>query len=83
MEEIVFACRPEELSCIVGNLFTGISPPCEYERSAHLTICGITHSGNSDRLVIKGDRCLFYGLPDDLRAARNGFCPERRCEHGR
>jgi hypothetical protein len=26
---------------------------------------------------------LFYGLPDDLRAARNGVCPERRCEHGR
>ena len=72
MEEIVFACRPEELSCIVGNLFTGISPPC-----------GITHSGNSGRLVIKGDRCLFYGLPDDLRAVRNGVCPERRCEHGR
>lgn len=83
MEEVVFACRPEELSCIVGNLFVSIEPPCDYERSANLTICGTTHSGSSGRLIIAGDRCLFYGPPDDLKAARNGLCPERRCEHGR
>lgn len=82
MEEVAFACRPEELSCIIGNLFTELEPPCAYQRSPDLTICGKTHSGSSGRLVIQSDRCLFYGLPDDLEAARKGFCPERRCEHG-
>lgn len=82
MEEIVFSCRPEELSCIIGNLFTELEPPCAYERSPNLTICGKTNSGKSGRLIIAGDRCLFYGPPEDLTAARNGFCPERRCEHG-
>ncbi len=82
MTEVTFACRPEELSCIIGNLFTELEPPCAYPRSPDLTICGKTHSGSSGRLVIQSDRCLFYGLPDDLEAARKGFCLERRCEHG-
>lgn len=83
MEQLVFACAPEELSCIVGNLFTELEPPCEYHRSNDLTLCGKTHSGRSGRLVIQGDRCLFYGPPEDLEMARKGRCPERRCEHGR
>lgn len=82
MEEVVFACRNDELSCIVGNLFVSIEPPCDFEHSEDLTICGTTHSGKIGRLIIKGDRCLFYGSSEDLRAARNGPCIERRCEHG-
>lgn len=27
MKEIVFACAPSELSCIIGNLFTELRPP--------------------------------------------------------
>lgn len=82
MSEIIFACKPEELSCIIGNLFTEIRPPCEYARTADLTIVGTTHSGNPARLIIQKDCCLYYGPQNDLEVARNGFCPERRCEHG-
>lgn len=45
-------------------------------------LCGITHSGNSGRLTVLGDRCSFYGLSGDLEAARNGPCLERRCDRG-
>ena len=52
MEEIVFACAPSELSCIIGNLFAEIRPPCDAPRSVHLTITGTTHSGVDAQLVI-------------------------------
>lgn len=83
MKEIVFACKPEELSCIVGNLFVSLEPPCDLERSTDLAMCGVTHSGSYARLQFKKDYCLFYGKPEDLEAARSGRCIERRCErHG-
>lgn len=82
MEETVFACRPEELSCLSGNLFSAIEPPCDYDKGPDLTICGTTHSGSYGRLVVRSDCCLFYGSQKDLSAVRNGVCPERRCEHG-
>ena len=78
----MFACRPDEVSCLIGNLFAEIEPPCGYPPSAALTICGTTRSGNAGRLVISDDYCLFYGLRSDLDAVRNGKCLERRCEHG-
>ena len=55
MEEIVFACRPDEVSCLIGNLFTEIEPPCGCPPTAALTICGRTHSGNTGRLVVRQD----------------------------
>ena len=82
MEYIEFSCPPSELSCIIGNLFVSLEPPCKYVRSTHLMLCGITHSGNSGRLTVLGDRCAFYGLARDLEAARNGPCLERRCDRG-
>ena len=72
MEHIEFSCLPGELSCIIGNLFVSLEPPCKYVRSTHLMLCGITHSGNNGRLIVLGD----------LEAARNGPCLERRCAHG-
>lgn len=81
--ESVFSCKAEDLSCLVGNLFQTIKPPCEFERNPHLTICGETVTGKPGRLVILGDRCLFFGDPADLAMVRNGVCIERRCErHG-
>lgn len=82
MDEIVFSCAPDEVSCLVGNLFSSLDPPCEYEPTEGLTLCGTTHSGRYARLVIREDRCLFYGERDDLEAVRGGKCPERRCKHG-
>lgn len=81
-KEIVFACPPEELSCLVGSLFSGLEPPCDFERSQDLCICGDTHDGSYGRLVIKQDYCVFYGSEEALRAVRNGVCIERRCQCG-
>ena len=87
MEEIIFSRPPNELSCIIGNLFTGLDPPCDLcdlGRTTDLVISGTTHSGNYGRLTIKKDRCVFYGEPEDLDAILNGDCPiGRRCGNGR
>ena len=87
MEEIVFSRPPNELSCIIGNLFMSVEPPCDlcdHGRTTDLVITGITHSQNYGRLTIKKDRCVFYGEPEDLDAVLNGACPgEGRCRHGR
>lgn len=82
MDETVFAFKPDELSCMIGNLFISVEPPCGYTRTEDLTICGTTFSGNHGRLVVKGEYGIFYGLRSDLEAVRNGKCIERRCEHG-
>ena len=48
MQEVVFSRPPNELSCIIGNLFTEVEPPCDLlcnlGRSTDLVICGVTHS---------------------------------------
>lgn len=82
MDEVVFSVEPEELSCIVGNLFTALEPPCGFERGQNLTICGTTHSGSYGRLVISEKFCLFAGRGEDLEAVRNGRCLEGRCKRG-
>ena len=82
MKEIVFSCKAEELSCIVGNLFAEIEPPCGIEKSDRLTICGTSHTGNACRLIVGTQYCLFCGMPEDLEAARNTPCIERRCCNG-
>jgi len=56
MEHIEFSCPPGELSCIIGNLFVSLEPPCKYVRSTHLMLCGITHSGNSETARSPGAR---------------------------
>lgn len=81
MGATVFACDPRELSCLIGNLFSSIEPPCGCARTANLTLCGTTHSGRKGRLVVMADRCAFYGERADLDAVRNARCIERRCDH--
>ena len=82
-DEFVFACPPEDLSCLVGNLFGELATPCELVRSeTGLVICGYTHSGNYGVLVIHKDYCCFKGIKGDLDAVRNKVCVERRCKRG-
>ena len=84
MKEIEFSRPAGEVSCIIGNLFETLDPPCDLGRSADLVICGVTHAQNYGRLTIKKDRCVFYGEPEDLDAILNGDCPiGRRCGNGR
>lgn len=80
MREIVFSVQPDEVSCLVGNLFAELDPPCDVRRATGgLTICGRTPAGNEARLLIFPDCCVFAGEPEDLEAAKNGKCPVRRC----
>lgn len=82
MEEVAFSRPADELSCIIGNLFVTLEPPCDLGRSADLVLCGITHAQNYGRLTVKSDRCIFYGRPEDLAAVLNGPCPEGKCRLG-
>ena len=78
MKEIEFSRPAGEVSCIIGNLFDTLDPPCDLGRSTDLVICGVTHAQNYGRLTIKSDhRCVFHGKPEDLAAVINGRCPER------
>lgn len=82
-EEIVFACPPQDSSCLVGNLFGELATPCnEVAGDGELVVCGYTHSGKYGVLKIYKDRCLFRGAKDDLEAVRSGVCVERRCKRG-
>lgn len=82
MKMIAFAYKPAELSCLIGNLFAELKPPCDALYSDALTICGTTFSGASGKLMIRQTECLFYGVESDLQAVRDGICLERRCCHG-
>lgn len=82
-EEIVFSRPADELSCIIGNLFSTLDPPCDIKRSNELVICGPTHAQNYGTLIVKSDCCIFRGVAADLAAVLNGHCPEGKCRHGR
>lgn len=83
-ELIYLSLPPAELSCLVGNLFAELEPPCEKDLDPEgLILCGRTPSGRDAMLLICRDRCTFIGVAEDLNAARNGKCPNRRCQHGR
>ncbi len=82
-EVVVFACAVEELSCIVGNLFTVLDAPCDVlNGEGELVICGVTHSGKRGVLTVHKDYCCFCGDEADLKAVRSRACLERKCKHG-
>lgn len=78
MMEQVISVKPEELSCLVGNLFAELKPPCDIPYAAGLTLCGCTPAGREAVLVVIRDYCIFRGDPEDLEAARRP-CLDRRC----
>ena len=84
MCDITFSCPKEELSCVIGNLFTELEPPCDLNIGEinGLAICGTTHSGRHGCLIIYEDYCTFSGEEKDLEAVRRGVCVERRCKNG-
>lgn len=47
-----YACTRAELSCIIGNLFIELSPPCERCGEDALTITGTTVTGNKGTLFV-------------------------------
>lgn len=60
-----FACTRRELSCILGNLFVEIEPPCEACASDadELTIRGRTYTGARAVLTVTEWGFRFEGGP--------------------
>jgi hypothetical protein len=82
-ELINLSLPPRELSCLVGNLFAELEPPCGQDLDPEgLILCGRTPAGREAMLLIGADRCTFIGNAEDYNAARNGRCPSRRCSFG-
>lgn len=72
---LTFACRKKELSCIIGNLFTEIEPPCDgCGRTDALTISGTTYTGRRAVLTVTEHGFLYDGDPAEIEKIR-----ERRC----
>ena len=70
-----YACTRRELSCIIGNLFTEIEPPCERCGAADvLTISGTTYTGERAVLTVTEHGFTFVGDPAEVARIR-----ERRC----
>lgn len=70
-----FACTRRELSCIIGNLFTEIEPPCERCGAAdEITISGTTYAGSRAVLIITEHGFRFDGPAEEVEQIR-----ERRC----
>lgn len=82
MMETKFSRPADELSCIIGNLFEGFEPPCDFQCDNALVICGMTHNHRYGRLIVKSDHCIFQGDTEDLEQVLKGRCPERRCKNG-
>ena len=81
MDTIRFSIPPPGLSCMIGNLFTELEPPCGAGQldPDGITLYGWTISGERGKLCIFPDRCIFTGRLEDYQTARFGACPERGC----
>lgn len=60
-----YACTRAELSCIIGNLFIELSPPCERCGEDALTITGTTVTGNKGTLFITAAGFDFFLIHED------------------
>ena len=70
-----YACTRRELSCIIGNLFTEIEPPCKRCGDAdEITISGTTYTGSRAVLTVTRFGFTFDGDPAEVERIR-----ERRC----
>lgn len=72
-----YACEKRELSCIIGNLFTEIEPPCDHCEADRLTISGTTYAGTQAVLIVTEHGFMYNGDAADIARIR-----EKRCPHG-
>lgn len=77
-----FACSAKELSCLIGNLFVELEPPCTAcEDTEQITICGTTHAGEKAVLIIGKDGFYYSGNSEDVISTRESRCiGGARCE---
>ena len=71
-EESIFSHPADEISCIIGNRFTAITPPCGRKRSIDLVICGMTNAQNYGTLTVKSECCISIGDPVEIHRKLNG-----------
>ena len=72
-----YACTSAELSCIIGNLFVELAPPCDHCGEAGLTITGLTVTGNTGTLFLTSAGFDFEGCAEDtviIDRIRKGRC---------
>lgn len=63
------ACKGAELSCIIGNIFTELRPPCDMCGGEAVTIHGITPTGH--KATIK--TITLHRLEKERTSALNGW----------
>ena len=72
----VFSCPERELSCIIGNLFVELEPPCSEcgKEPQGIKICGTTYTGDKAVLTISGDRFYYSGPQGGIYRQRKTGC---------
>lgn len=71
------ACTGAELSCVIGNIFTELRPPCDVCGAAEVVIRGITPSGHEATITITAAGFDFEGCAEDtalLERIRKARC---------
>lgn len=72
-----YACTAAELSCVIGNIFAELSPPCAACGAEVLQITGTTITGNAATLTVTEAGFDFDGCADDtamIERMRKGRC---------
>lgn len=71
------ACKGAELSCIIGNIFTELRPPCDMCGGEAVTIRGITPTGHEATITLTAAGFDFEGCAEDtalLQRIRKARC---------
>lgn len=83
---VTFVSGCADLSCVIGNLFAVLEPPCDGVPDDRLVLCGSTFSGDGGRLELVPEKdgfvCRFSGNEKDLEMALKRPCMERKCGIG-
>lgn len=78
------ACTKSEASCLIGNLFVELMPPCDICGQNDLIIKGKTYSNAEAVVVIRDYGFDFYGVQSDIESIRKKECQiekSRRIHH--